>query len=135
MNDPDRTGATLALQVTARAHPYRHAMCVLSPIASYRRACSSGVEWAKITHRNATVAMSNTMNVSRTRITDSSAGPAFIARHPRWGPPRDRAGDPVSTRGSSDSPDVAAPSGAVVLHGLPSRYRPASHCHQERTHG
>src|SRR6266566_8491090 len=110
--------------------------CACSPpSASYRRACSSGVEWAKITHRNATVAMSNTMNVSRTRITDSSAGPTFITRRPRSGPPRHRAGDPFSTRGTPDAPDVAAPSVAVVPHGLPSRYLPASHCHQERTHG
>src|SRR5260370_6909689 len=47
-----------------------------------------------------------------------SAGTAFIARRPRWGPPRDIAGRPSSTRGTRHSPDVAAPSVAVVLHWL-----------------
>ena len=48
-----------------------------------------------------------------------SAGAVFIARRPRWGPPRDIAGRPSSTRGTRHSPDVAAPSVAVVLHWLP----------------
>src|SRR5579864_6481734 len=48
-----------------------------------------------------------------------SAGPAFLARGPRWGPPRDMAGRPFSTRDTRDSPDVAALSVPVVLHRLP----------------
>ena len=45
-----------------------------------------------------------------------SAGPAFIARRPRWGPPRDIGARP--SRGTRHSSDVAAPSVAVVLHWL-----------------
>jgi len=48
--------------------------------------------------------------------TPVSAGPACITRRPRSGPPRDRAGDPFSTRGTPDAPDEGAPSVAIVLH-------------------
>jgi len=44
------------------------------------------------------------------------AGAAFIARRSRWGPPRDIAARP--SRDTRHSPDVAAPSVAVVLHWL-----------------
>jgi hypothetical protein len=50
--------------VADRAHAHRHAVCVLCPSESCRRACSSGVECARITQRNATVATVNTTNVS-----------------------------------------------------------------------
>jgi hypothetical protein len=49
---------------------YRHAMPVLEPIESCRRARSSGVGCAKITHMNRTVAASNSVNVSTTRMID-----------------------------------------------------------------
>jgi hypothetical protein len=64
VDDANRTGDTLALSVADRAHSHRHAMGVLCPIESCRRACSSGVECARITQRNATVATVNTTNVS-----------------------------------------------------------------------
>jgi hypothetical protein len=57
-----------------RLIPYRHAMCVLSPIESCRRACSSGVVCARITHMKATMTTSTTIDVSRTRITASGLG-------------------------------------------------------------
>lgn len=47
---------------------YRHAMPVLAPIESCRRARSSGVGCAKITHMKRTVATSNSVNVSTTRM-------------------------------------------------------------------
>ena len=53
---------------------------------------------------------------SRASPTPVSAGPACITRRPRSGPPRDRAGDPFSTRGTPDAPDAGAPSVAIVLH-------------------
>jgi len=64
VDDANRTGDTLALSVADRAHSHRHAMGVLCPSESCRRACSSGVECARITQRNATVATVNTTNVS-----------------------------------------------------------------------
>ena len=54
-----------------RFHPsYRHAMPVLAPIESCRRARSSGVGCAKITHMKRTVATSSSVNVSTTRTID-----------------------------------------------------------------
>jgi hypothetical protein len=47
---------------------YRHAMPVLGPIESCRRARSSGVGCAKIAHMNRTVAASNSVNVSTARM-------------------------------------------------------------------
>ena len=60
--DANRTGDPLALSLADRAHSHRHAMCVRCPSESCRRACSSGVECARITQRNATVATVNTTN-------------------------------------------------------------------------
>ena len=47
---------------------YRHAIPVLWPIESCRRARSSGVGCAKITHMKRTVAVSNSVNVSTARM-------------------------------------------------------------------
>jgi len=57
---------------------YRHAMPVLGPIESCRRARSSGVGCAKITHMKRTVATSNSVNVSTAR----TIGPRH--RAPQW---------------------------------------------------
>ena len=78
---------------------YRHAMPVLAPIESCRRARSSGVGCAKIAHMNRTVAASNSVNVS-TALT--------IADLLRW------------RRTRSNVPGARAwtvePAGAVVAH-------------------
>ena len=58
-------------------------MPVLAPIESYRRARSSGVGWAKITHMKTTVATSNSVNVSTTRMSDPrQTASAWLHRDP-----------------------------------------------------
>ena len=57
---------------------YRHAMPVLWPTESCRRARSFGVGCAKIAHMNRTVAASNSVNVSTARMID----PRY--RAPQW---------------------------------------------------
>jgi hypothetical protein len=65
---------------------YRHAMPVLGPIESCRRACSSGVGCAKIVHMNRTVAASSSVNVSTARTIDPrQIASQWLPRHPpRW---------------------------------------------------
>ena len=100
VNDPDRTA--LALQVTTQRIRYRHAMCVLSPIESCRRACSSGVVCARITHMNTTVTTSTTINVSRTRISASSlCGPDLHRPRSALGPAPRHSQQPVPHAGRS----------------------------------
>jgi hypothetical protein len=111
-------------------------MCVLSPIESCSRARSSGVGWARITHKNATVTTNNIINVPRTRITDSRlCGPGLHRRPSALGSAPWRSGPPVQHARLFRLAvcSRAFRSGRTAL--VPSRYLPVSHCHHERTHG
>lgn len=62
-----RSSRGLGHRAMSLLRAYRHAMPVLGPIESFRRARSSGVGCARITHMKRTVASSTTANVSARR--------------------------------------------------------------------
>jgi hypothetical protein len=73
---------TIGARCSASDPGYRHAMPVLAPIESCRRARSSGVECVKITHMKRTVAISNSVNVSTTRAIDPRQNVSQCPRDP-----------------------------------------------------
>ncbi len=73
---------TIGARCSASDPSYRHAMPVLAPIESCRRARSSGVGGAKITHMKRTVATSNSVNVSTTRTIDPDQNASQCPRYP-----------------------------------------------------